>query len=169
MSARKSQAPAKLLASFVLLAGAPLLALGWMGWRVIEQDRVLEVQRSKERLGDAAELLAHELDRSLTAWESLLPAASEGGAVTVRAKLTSIRGSMATCRRVSRTTQVIERVRASNVGIKNRHSTRQNQLKNLKCQLFGARKLLGPRPLALIAFGTEWRAPEEEHWISRSH
>ena len=59
-------APVKLLALFVLLAGIPLAALGWLGWRLLEQDRALETQRLRERLENAASLLAHELDRGLT-------------------------------------------------------------------------------------------------------
>lgn len=78
-------APAKLLALFVLLAGIPLAALGWLGWRLLEQDHALENQRERDRLENAAGLLERELDRSLTSWEDLLPAATPppGGVLIV--------------------------------------------------------------------------------------
>ncbi len=76
-------APVKLLALFVLLAGIPLAALGSLGWRLLEQDRALETQRLRERLDNAASLLARELDRSLTAWDDLLPAAARDNSVAV--------------------------------------------------------------------------------------
>jgi signal transduction histidine kinase len=74
-------APVKLLALFVLLSGIPLVALGWLGWRVLQQDRALENQRLRERLENAASLVARELDRGFTAWEELLPAAARGQVV----------------------------------------------------------------------------------------
>jgi len=69
-------ASVKLLALFVVLAGIPSAALGWLGWRLLEQDRALENQRLRERLENAADLLARELDRGLARWEDLLPAAA---------------------------------------------------------------------------------------------
>lgn len=76
-------APVKLLALFVLLSAIPLAALGWLGWRVLQQDRALESQRLRERLDNAASLIAREIDRGLTAWEALLPAAASGQAVAL--------------------------------------------------------------------------------------
>lgn len=76
-------APLKLLTLFVLLSGIPLVALGWLGWRVLQQDRALESQRLRERLDNAASLVAREVDRGLTAWEELLPVAASGHAVTL--------------------------------------------------------------------------------------
>jgi len=64
--------PLKLLALFVLLSGIPLVALGWLGWRVVQQDRALETQRVREQLDNAATLVTRELDRGLTAWEAML-------------------------------------------------------------------------------------------------
>lgn len=48
--------PVKLLPLFLVLAGIPLAALGWLGWRLVEQDRVLEQQRLRERLENGANL-----------------------------------------------------------------------------------------------------------------
>lgn len=78
-------APVKLLALFVVLAGIPLGALGWLGWRLLEQDRALESQRLRERLEDAAGLLARELDRGLASWENLLPTVAQGTSVALPA------------------------------------------------------------------------------------
>src|SRR5437870_2952452 len=49
-------APLTLLALFVLLSGIPLAALGWLGIRVLQQDRAIEAQRLRERLENAAGL-----------------------------------------------------------------------------------------------------------------
>ena len=53
--------PVKLLTLFVLLAGVPLAALGWLGWRLLDQDRTLEKQRERDRLDSAAALLGLSL------------------------------------------------------------------------------------------------------------
>jgi signal transduction histidine kinase len=73
----------KLPALFVVIAGIPLVAFGWLGWRLLEQDRALENQRERERLENAASLLARELDRGLAAWENLLPAIVQGSPVAL--------------------------------------------------------------------------------------
>jgi hypothetical protein len=49
----KLSAPVRLLTLFVLLAGVPLAALGWLGWKLVDQDRARENQREKERLENA--------------------------------------------------------------------------------------------------------------------
>ena len=76
-------APATGVALFVALAGIPLVALGWLGWRLLDQDRALESQRLRERLENAATLAARELDRSLGAWGALLAPAARGDQVAV--------------------------------------------------------------------------------------
>ncbi len=68
----------KLLALFVLLSGIPLIALGWLGWRVLEQDRALEVQRLRDRLENGASLVTQELERELAAWETAAQHAADG-------------------------------------------------------------------------------------------
>ena len=70
----------KLLVFFILLSGIPLALLGWFAWGLLEQERTLETQRLKERLDNAAVLIAQELDREITARESLLAKAGEGSA-----------------------------------------------------------------------------------------
>ena len=66
------RAPARLLLFFIVLAGVPLAALGWLGWRLLEQDRALERQQIRDGLQNGAALLAAECDRVLTAWEEPL-------------------------------------------------------------------------------------------------
>ena len=78
---RKRLAPLTLLALFVLTAGIPLATVVWLGWRLLDQDRVLEVQRLRDQLDAAAALTVRELDRSLTAWSDLLIAAAGGQSV----------------------------------------------------------------------------------------
>lgn len=65
----------RLPALFVLLTGVPLIALGWLGWRVLEQERALEAQRAREHVGNAATLVSRELERTLAAWEDAAAAA----------------------------------------------------------------------------------------------
>lgn len=68
----------KLLALFVLLSGIPLIALAWLGWRVLEQDRALDAQRSRDRLETAAGTITRELERELTAWDAVVQHAADG-------------------------------------------------------------------------------------------
>ena len=73
----------RLPALFVVLAVIPLGALGWLGWRLLEQDRALENQRSQERLEDTTTLVSHEIDRKLAEWAGAM--ADQGGPVDVPA------------------------------------------------------------------------------------
>ena len=80
-TSRHLGAPARLVLLFLLLAAVPLIALGWLGWRLLDQDRALERQRVRERLANDAGLLATESERALAGWEALL-AGSRGSAVS---------------------------------------------------------------------------------------
>jgi signal transduction histidine kinase len=62
------------------VTGIPMIAVGWLGWRFIEQDRLFDAQRLEERLENAANLLSRELERGLSDWESRLDSALAGGA-----------------------------------------------------------------------------------------
>lgn len=55
----------------MFLAGVVCLAFWqvWLTWRLMEQDRNLELQRSRERLGQIADLSVVQLARSLEDWE----------------------------------------------------------------------------------------------------
>jgi hypothetical protein len=48
--------PRKLLASFVLSAGVLLMAIGWLGWRLLAQERVLDDQPLHDQLENSASL-----------------------------------------------------------------------------------------------------------------
>jgi hypothetical protein len=64
---------------FTVLAAIPLAALGWLGWRLLAQERALEQQRQRERLEEVVGTLAHDLDRALARWEDFLPAIASSG------------------------------------------------------------------------------------------
>ena len=65
---------------FILMSGIPLVALGWLGWHVLEQDRALDAQRSRDRLENGAVVLSRELERELAAWETVAQLAADGRA-----------------------------------------------------------------------------------------
>jgi signal transduction histidine kinase len=68
------QPPRHLLASFLVFALAPVVALGWLGWRLLEQERALERQRARESLQSAADRIGATLARQLTEVEGRLSA-----------------------------------------------------------------------------------------------
>ena len=68
---------------FTVLAGIPLAALGWLGWRLLVQEHGLEQQRQRARLEEAAATIAHDLDRALARWEERLPALAAGEPVSL--------------------------------------------------------------------------------------
>ena len=82
---RHLASPVRLLALFVLLAGIPLAALGWLSWRLLEQEHALDAQRLRERLENAAALITTELDRRFTAWDTLLAGAARRDPVSLPA------------------------------------------------------------------------------------
>ncbi|MBI4462720.1 MAG: GHKL domain-containing protein [Acidobacteria bacterium] len=55
-----------LLALFLSVAFVLAAALGWLTWRLLEQDRALESQRIQERMDSAADLITAGLQRSLS-------------------------------------------------------------------------------------------------------
>jgi tetratricopeptide (TPR) repeat protein len=57
--------PSRLPGLFILATLVPVIALVWLGWRLLEQDHALENQRTLERLEDAADLIAAALDRRI--------------------------------------------------------------------------------------------------------
>ena len=67
-------APRHLLVSFLAITVVPATVLGWLSWRLLEQDRALEAQRVRERLEHTADLLVTALDRRLVETEDQLPA-----------------------------------------------------------------------------------------------
>ena len=82
--------PKKLLTLFVLLSGIPLVALGWLGWRVLEQDRALDARRLRDKLENAAAVVIRELEREISGWETIAQNATEGRATEPPAGATLI-------------------------------------------------------------------------------
>jgi hypothetical protein len=68
------QPPRRVLTSLLAVVAACVGALGWLGYRMLEQDRALELQRVQDRLESAADLAAATLDRTLTSLQKILPA-----------------------------------------------------------------------------------------------
>jgi hypothetical protein len=80
-------ASVRLWGLFVLLSGIPLVVLGFLAWRLVEQDRALETQRLRERLdNNSAALIVHELDRRFADWENFLEKSGESSSETLTAK-----------------------------------------------------------------------------------
>lgn len=77
--------PAGLSVLFVLLAGIPLAALGWLGSRLLAQERELERQQRRELLENSTAVLMHEIDRSLSRWEDAAATEVNGAGVTLPA------------------------------------------------------------------------------------
>jgi signal transduction histidine kinase len=57
--------PISLLVILRLLTLVSVSALGWLGWRLISQDRIVEAQRARERLEQSADRIAANLRRRL--------------------------------------------------------------------------------------------------------
>ena len=69
--------PSSARRSILLFAATTLVpagSLGWLGWRMVEQDRLLENQRAQERRDHAADLAAAALQRILAEAEEKLTA-----------------------------------------------------------------------------------------------
>jgi two-component system phosphate regulon sensor histidine kinase PhoR len=80
VSANGSTTSRRLLVWFGVLAGVPLAALAWLGWRLLVQEQALSVQRLREQLENTAGLVARDLDRTLAAWDDRLSDVAEGRA-----------------------------------------------------------------------------------------
>ena len=80
----------RLLILFLLVTLLPASALTWLGWRFLEQDKALELQRIEERLERAVDQVAISLEHFLSEIEHQLLAPSSlsrdfgGDAMTVR-------------------------------------------------------------------------------------
>src|SRR6266705_1408424 len=70
------RSPRYLLTLFLAIMLVLAATLGWLGWRLLEQDRALENQRTQERLENAADLIAaallHNFSESKDQFTSLL-------------------------------------------------------------------------------------------------
>jgi len=75
-----------LVALLVAITIVPLVTLLWLGWRLLEQDRLLEGQQAQQRVERAADLVVAALQRALGAAEQRLASGNSqwaDGAVAV--------------------------------------------------------------------------------------
>ncbi|HEV2486972.1 MAG TPA: hypothetical protein VGT08_15700 [Terracidiphilus sp.] len=72
MAKNQAQDPRRLLVLFLIATLAPAACLAWLGWRMVEQDRILEGQRIEERRNQAADLAAASFQRILAEAEETL-------------------------------------------------------------------------------------------------
>ena len=67
MHIRKTIAPpARLAALFVCVTAMVLAVIGWLGWRLLAQERALDERRLHDQLENTTALAARELDRALS-------------------------------------------------------------------------------------------------------
>jgi hypothetical protein len=66
------RAPWNLTVVFLAVAGVSVLALVWLGFAIVRQDRAIEIQRLNEQREAAADRSAAALERALSADERLL-------------------------------------------------------------------------------------------------
>lgn len=66
--------PHHLLFAFLAVTASMAAALGWLGWRLFDQDRALERERLREQLESAADIVGAALLRSLADMEDQLAA-----------------------------------------------------------------------------------------------
>ncbi len=79
--------PRAVLTLFICLMLVCALALGWLGWRVLEQDRAVEAQGRQERLESAADRVVAAIERAFDAADmEVTVAANESGDAQVRAE-----------------------------------------------------------------------------------
>ncbi len=79
------------MASAVVLAAT----LGWLGWRILEQDHALENQRTQERLDNAADLIGASLLRKFSESEDQLTGLSALSNPELGARASTLSGQLA--------------------------------------------------------------------------
>src|SRR5262245_8220029 len=85
-SNRRALPPPSLIALIIGITVVPLATLLWLGWRLVEQDHLLEVQQAQQRVERAADLAVAALQRAISSSEQRLAAGSgrwSEGAVAV--------------------------------------------------------------------------------------
>ena len=78
--------PGRLVLLVTAMTVLPLGLFVWLGWKILQQDRAMELQRQVERLQLAAERVASTVDRALAASEARLAAGATAwgdGAIAV--------------------------------------------------------------------------------------
>ncbi len=80
---RTFNGPARLFTLFLVSAGVVLSAIGWLGWRLLSQERLLDEQRMRDQLENTASLATRELERTLAEWDDRLAKLADGQSVTI--------------------------------------------------------------------------------------
>src|SRR5207245_2691273 len=70
--------PLAVLTRFIGLMTVCALALGWLGWQVLVQDRAVEAQRRQERLEGAADRAVAAVERGFTASDAEVTVTASG-------------------------------------------------------------------------------------------
>src|SRR6266542_4138500 len=70
----RTRPSAQLIGLIAVVTLVPLITLLWVGWRLFEQDRVLERQQVRQRVERDADLLVAALQRSIAASEQQIGA-----------------------------------------------------------------------------------------------
>jgi hypothetical protein len=81
-----AQPPRTLIVAIAAIVVVPLALLLWLGWRFLDQDRLLERQQAQDRLDRSADLAIGALQRAVAAAEQRLAAGADDwpeGAVTL--------------------------------------------------------------------------------------
>ncbi len=89
-----SRFPPRVAMLLVAATGVPLLALLWISWRVLAQDRALETQQIEQRVERAADIATAALQRAVASSERRLIEASKDwpeGAVVMTARGDTVR------------------------------------------------------------------------------
>jgi hypothetical protein len=95
MPPRKWRQPGyRLLAIFFATVFLLVCLLGWMGWRLVQQDRQLARQRLEERREHAADIAVTALKEHLSKTEALLTRLSLAGAAEVPGQADQIAGTL---------------------------------------------------------------------------
>src|SRR5947207_1516876 len=85
MVEKQSPSSRRLLAMFVATTVVPAVSLAWLGWRMVDQDRLLESSRVQERRDQAADLAAAAMQRILAEAEDRLTTFSTAPSLPVAA------------------------------------------------------------------------------------
>jgi signal transduction histidine kinase len=85
MFEKQSQSSRRLLFLFAATTVVPAVSLAWLGWRMVEQDRLLETRRVQEKREQAADLAAAAMQRIIAEAEERLTTFSAAASSPVAA------------------------------------------------------------------------------------
>ena len=64
---RSGQRPSYIIVLMAVATVVPLVTLMWLGWRLLDQDRMLEQRQVQDRVERAADLIVAEIERAISA------------------------------------------------------------------------------------------------------